>query len=134
VRGTALRGRPRPRRQDRFAASLVAVFVTTVIVLSGLLYIEIQFRPEGSLFGRPSRIPACNRSYLGPGRGVTRAEIEAGLKPGFEPTVLEPTIGEVPLAPWVDQRSIEAGQVCDTVIYLHLRPDLYVPYGLEGGP
>ena len=134
MRATARRGRRRPSRKDLFAASLVVVFVASLVALAGMFYIEIQFRPEHSLFGRPTRIPACNRSYLGPGRGETRAEMEADIPPGFEPTVLEPTVGEVPLVPWVDQRRIEAGLVCDTVIYLHVRSDLYLTYALEGGP
>jgi len=114
--------------------SLVLLLVVSLLALAGVVYIETQFRPEGSLFGRPTRIPACGRSYLGPGRAWTRAAMEASITPGFEPTVLEPTIGDLPLIPWVDQRRIEAGLVCDTVIYLHVRPDLYVSYALEGGP
>jgi hypothetical protein len=125
----------RPSRQDVFAASLVLLLVMSFFALAGLLYIVTQFRPEGSLFGRPTRIPACGRSYLGPGRTWTRTEMEAAITPGYEPVVLEPTIGEVPLIPLVDQRRFGSGLVtCDTLIFLYVRPDFYVGYAIEGGP
>lgn len=135
MKASARRRWRRPRREDVFAASLVLLLVVSLLAVAGAFYIATQFRPEGSLFGRPTRIPACGRSYLGPGRAWTRAEVEAAITPGFEPVVLEPTIGDVPLIPWVDQRRISSGLVvCDTVIYLHVRPDLYANYALEGGP
>ena len=125
----------RPSRQDVFAASLVLLAGVSLCALAGVFYIETQFRPEGSLFGRPARIPACGRSYLGPGRDWTRAEMEAAITAGFDPVVLEPTIRQVPLVPWVDQRRTGSGLVtCDTVIFLHVGSDLYVGYAIEGGP
>jgi hypothetical protein len=135
VKASARRQWRRPSRQDVFAAGMVVLVVVSLSALAGVFYIETQFRPEGSLFGRPTRIPACGRSYLGPGRGWTRAEMEAAITPGYEPVVLEPTIGEVPLIPWVDHRRFGSGLVtCDTVIFLHVRPDFYVGYAIEGGP
>ena len=120
----------RPRREDLVAASLVLLLFAGVVMIGGLFLIETQFRPEGSAFGLPTRIPTCGRSFIRDAADVrvfTRAEIEAQMTPGYSPTVLEPAIGEIPLlAPFEPH--------CDVLIFLHVGPDAYVGYELQGGP
>ncbi len=125
----------RPKREDVFAACLVLLMLVGVAVGGGLFLIETQFRPGGSAFGLPTRIPACGRSFTGPGRVSTLAEIEAGMTTGHAPIVLEPTIGEIPLLAPFEPHTVPTGMTtCDVVIFLRVGPDAYVGYALEGGP
>lgn len=135
MRARSRRGLRRPRREDVFAASVVLLLAVCLGAVAGVFYIATQFKSEGSLFGRPTRIPACGRSYLGPGRTWSRAEIDAAIAPGFEPVVLEPTIGQIPLLQ--DGHPTQSGSpvgFCATVVFLHVGADRYVGYALEGGP
>lgn len=126
----------RPRREDVFAGIVVLIAVVCVIALGSIFLIEKEFQPRDGLFGIPTRIPACGRTY-DVGRQFTRAQIYAGINPGSEPIVFEPLIGLIPLtAPFEGhQVRLASGEmVCDTVVFLHVGPDGYVGYGLEGGP
>ena len=93
-----------------------------------MFLIESQFEPQGSLFGLPSLIRTCGRDYRGPGMVFTRAEMDAAITAGFEPVVLEPTIGSIPLgAPFRRARD-----PCDAVVFLQTGPDEFVGYSLLG--
>lgn len=135
----ALLGRPseqnRPVGSNLLPAGVVALFLVSLVIVGVVAIIETQYRPQGSLLGRPTRIPACGRSYLGPGRTFTRAEVDADITPGYRPAILEPVIGEVPLGGTVSKLTLESGdQVCDTLIFLQVGPDAFASYALEGGP
>jgi hypothetical protein len=124
-------------RERTLLGLVIAIVVAGVVFCGSVIEIEHVFQPEGSLFGRPMRIPSCGRSY-GTGPDVTTlytwAQIEAVAAPGFAPVVVEPVIGQIPLfAPFTSQQHPAAAQVCDTVIYLHVGPDAYAAYGLQGG-
>jgi hypothetical protein len=123
------------RRANALAAGLLIVFAGALALVVGLLYVESQYQPQGSAFGTPRRIPACGRTYTGPGAAQSLAEVEAGTTQGYAPQILEPTVGDIPLGADVAKIRTRSGElVCDTVIFLHRSGDMYLPYGLEGGP
>ncbi|HET9682193.1 MAG TPA: hypothetical protein VFP19_09155 [Candidatus Limnocylindrales bacterium] len=127
------------RANDLRATGVIVIFVLGIVVLGGYLVIERGFEPQDGFFGLPHRIPTCGRSYVAGDRPVRLplAQIEATINPGAEPVILEPTIGMLPLTAPFEGHSVrlESGEiVCHTVVYLHVGPDAYAPYGLEGGP
>jgi len=126
------------RRQNILAAVVLLVALLCVAVLAGFIVVETQFRPAGSAFGLPTRIPLCGRAFsrsADDARVFTRAEIDAGMSPGYSPVILEPSIGEVPLLALLEPRPNPSGMAtCDVLIFLHTGPDAYVGYALEGGP
>lgn len=125
-----------PSREDLRAAGIAAVAVLVLAALVAVALIERNFEPRGG-FGRPQRIPACGRSYRGGEATFTLAQIRAAINPGGSPVIFEPVVGELPLtAPFEDHRvRLASGEtVCDTVVYLHVGPDAYAGYDLEGGP
>ena len=120
-------------RADALAGGVALVFAGALVFVLGFLFIESQYRPQGSALGTPTRIPACGRTYTGPGAAQTLGEVQAGTIPGYAPQILEPTIGEIPFGGDARQIRTESGQlVCDTLMFLHLGGDVYLPYGLEG--
>lgn len=125
------------QREDLALAAVLAVVVVGVGLLGSVILIQKEFDPRGGLFGIPHRIPTCGRSYVG-GDGTTSLEqIEATITPGYSPVLLEPVLGMLPLwAPFETKRvRLDTGEeVCDTVVFLHVGPDAYASYGLEGGP
>ncbi len=108
-----------------------------VVIVAAVITIAHEFEPEGSLFGRPMRIPTCGQSYVTHPDVTTvfsRAQIEAVVAPGSSPVVLEPVIGQIPLfAPFTEQHHARGVPRCDTLIYLHVGADAYAAYGLEPG-
>jgi hypothetical protein len=126
------------RRQNILAAGVLLVALLCVAVLAGFILVETQFRPAGSAFGLPTRIPLCGRTFsrsADDGRVFTRAEIDAGMSPGYSPVILEPSIGEVPLLALFEPHPNPSGMAtCDVLIFLHAGPDAYIGYALEGGP
>ncbi len=125
----------RPRRDDVLLGVLVTNLVVGVVIVAAVITIAHEFEPEGSLFGRPMRIPTCGQSYVTSPDVTTvftRAQIEAKTAPGSRPVVLEPVIGQIPLfAPFTEQQHARGAQPCDTLIYLHVGVDAYAAYGLE---
>lgn len=130
--------RRRVRREDLLAGLLLTVFVVSVALLISIVMIAHWFEPQGSLFGRPTRIWTCGRSYRtdpGPQQIWTRSRIDAGIAPGYEPVIFEPVVGQIPLfAPLAGRRDFHGFQVCDTLVFLHVGPDAYLVFALEGGP
>ena len=128
----------RPRREDVLAAVIVLVTLACLGVLAAFLFVETQFHPSESAFGIPTTIPLCGRWFSrapDSTQVLTRAEIEIGAIPGHAPVVLEPTLGQIPLLALVEPHPIPVGMsTCDVVIYIHVGPDAYVGYALEGGP
>ena len=126
------------RRQNILAAGVLLVALLCVAALAGFVVVETQFRPTGSALGLPARIPLCGRTFSRPAddtRVFTRAEIDAGMAPGYSPVILEPSIGEVPLLALLESHPNPSGMAtCDVLIFLHTGPDAYVGYALEGGP
>ena len=128
----------RVRREDVLAAVIVLVTLACLGVLAGFFFVETQFHPVGGAFGIPTTIPLCGRWFSRAADStqvLTRAEIEIGSTPGHAPVVLEPSLGQIPLVALVQPHPVPAGMsTCDVVIYLHVGPDAYVGYALEGGP
>ncbi len=126
----------RRRRDDILLGVLVTNLVVGVVIAAAAITIAHEFEPEGSLFGRPMRIPACGQTYStrpDVTTVFTRAQIEAVAAAGSSPVVLEPAIGQIPLfAPFAEQQHAGGAQRCDTLIYLHVGDDAYAAYGLEG--
>ena len=126
------------RQQNILAAGVVLVALLCLVLLAGFIVVETQFRPIGSAFGLPTRIPLCGRAFSRSAdttRVFTTAEIEAGMTPGYAPVTLEPSIGEVPLLALFEPHPNPSGMAtCDVLIFLHTGPDAYVGYALEGGP
>jgi hypothetical protein len=134
----------RPRRSTVAAAAVVLVFLLCGTVVVTGFYIETQLQPTDGHLGTPLylKFPLCGRSYmLAAGQTATKAQIDAAMPAGFEPFVLEPTIGRIPLFDLVlkcPEYSTPGAHgsvtVFATVIWLHVAPDEYVGYSLEGGP
>ena len=127
--------RPRIRREDVFAGIIVAAFVVSVLILVALVLVAQWFEPDGFL-GRPGRIQACGREYqLGAGRVWTRDDIDAAVAQGAGAEVFEPVLGQLPLlAPLTGKIRFNGFEVCDTLVWLHVGPNAYLAYALEGGP
>lgn len=134
--------RPRgPRRSTIAAAGMVLALVLCVSSLAIGLFIEFKLRPIDGRLGLPQRLDfLCGRSYhLGNGDHITKSQIDSGMTPGYEPYILEPTLGQIPLVdvftkcptvPMVGGR----GSVTYTLVWLQVGSDDYVTYALEGGP
>ena len=128
----------RPRREDVLAAVIVLVTLACLGVLAGFLFVEAHFHPVDGAFGIPTTIPLCGPWFSRAADStqvLTRAEIETGSIPGHAPVVLQPSLGQIPLVALAQPHPVAAGMsTCDVVIYLHVGPDAYVGYALEGGP
>ena len=126
----------RPRRGDMLAGAVVLFVAFCVLVTATTFFIEHELRPTGSFFGVPGRLdfPLCGRSYLlGQGDDWTMARIGGPTTPGYGPPILEPTIGKIPLLGLFSCPMTRDGFYY-TVIWLHVGPDDYKAYALEGGP
>jgi len=132
------RGRwSKPTRQDVRLGLLASVCLAAGLVVAAALWIIIRFEPDGGLLGRPSLITACGGRHYRPDGGVTwtRAQVDGSIAPELTPTIFEPVIGQIPLgALFSGSRDFNGVQVCDTVVFLHVGPDAYEPYALQGGP
>jgi hypothetical protein len=125
----------RPRRADVLLGALLTTVVVGVLMVGLLVAIANAFEPQGSLFGRPLRIPTCGQTYATTAEVTTvytRAEIESMAPGGLGPVVVEPVVGQVPLfAPFSAAQRSGAAQPCDAFIYLRVGPDSYAAYGLQ---
>ena len=127
----------RVRREDVLAGTVVAIVIIGVLGLAAFVQIERDFQPEGGALGLPTHIRTCGRSYIGPGQTYSLARIEATTVPGSSPVVLEPILGQIPISAYFDRHHvrIDSGELtCATLVFLHVGPDAYLSYGLEGGP
>ena len=133
---TVMPPRRRPSREDVRLGLLISFVVSCAVVGLGAFLVGRWFEPEGWLFGPPTHIAACGRDYMrGTGGTWTRAQVDESLAPGLTPTVFEPVIGEIPLfAPLSGTRDFNGFQVCDTVVFLHVGPDAYEAFAMQGGP
>jgi hypothetical protein len=114
---------------------VLAVFVGGLVLLGSYALIQRSFEPQGGLFGTPTRIPICGRSYVGPAATVSMGQIVATITPGFSPVVVEPSVGQLPLfAPFQGQHCATGPDTVTTLVFLHVGPDAYAEYDLEGGP
>jgi hypothetical protein len=126
----------RPRRADVAAAGVVALFLACVCVIGLGLFIQHSLRPIGSPFGLPGQLsfPLCGRDYqLSTLDTMTKVQVEGGITSGYEPFVLEPTVGKIPLFD-LFRCPMNKDGFYDTVIWLHVGADEYQAYALEGGP
>jgi hypothetical protein len=132
----------RPRRTTVAAASVVLVVVVCLSVISFGLFIQLRLEPIDGRFGTPQRLPfpLWGRSYV-PGNTShwTKDQIQAAIVPGFKPVILEPTIGQIPLVDIFTKCPVYHfpgvnGNVFATAVWLHIGPDDYIIYSLEGGP
>jgi hypothetical protein len=133
---------PRTRRRLRWRWVVPAVVLFAVLgTAGGWLWIRHEFDPIDPPFGIPRTIPLCSRTFWHSDQDTrlwTLAEARAfeqtanGGTP-VEPIVLEPTIGDLPIFrptyPWRPPAA-----TCEMGIWLHVGPDAYVAYTLEGGP
>jgi hypothetical protein len=132
----------RPRRTTVAATAAVLIFVLCVSVLATGLFVQLELRPIDGRFGQPQALlfPLCGRSYLlGNGDHWTRTQIDEGMSPGYEPDILEPSFGQIPLLDLFrrcPEHPIPGGHGMATAVevWLKVGPDDYVGYGLEGGP
>ena len=126
----------RPAPEDVRLGLLVAVIVAGVIALVGGLLIVHWYEPQDGLFGRPARLAACGRDYVRErDTTLTLVQVNEGVPAGMSATIFEPVIGQLPLgALFSGPRDFNGVQVCDTVVFLHLGPDVYAPFELQGGP
>ncbi len=128
----------RPRREDVVLGLVVAILIVGVAVCGSAIEIAHTFQPQGSLLGRPMRIPTCGQTYTTSPEVTTvytRAEIEAAIAAGLTPLVIEPVIGQIPpFAPFAGPQHPAGAQPCDTLIYLHVGADAYAAYGREVRP
>lgn len=124
----------RPKRHNVAAAAAVLLLVTSIAVIWTGFFIEHDLRPTDGAFGQPGRLtfPLCGRSYLLsnlPEQTFQGAAAGAGSKP----FVVEPNLGKVPLLSLLTCPKSPDGFYY-TVIWLHVGPDTYASYALEGGP
>jgi hypothetical protein len=124
----------RPKRQNVAAAIVVLLLAASIAVMGTGFFIEHDLRPTDGAFGLPGRLafPLCGRSYLLsnlPDQTFRGAAAWAAAKP----FVVEPTIGKVPLFSLLTCPMSPDGFYY-TVIWLHVGPDTYASYALEGGP
>lgn len=132
----------RPRRSTIAAAGVVLVFLLCVSGLAIGLFIQLELHPIDGRLGLPQRLdfPLCGRSYqLGNGDHGTKSKIDAGMARGYEPYILEPTVGQIPLVDLLTKCPLVPmigghGSVAHTVVWLQVGLDDYVAYELEGGP
>jgi hypothetical protein len=125
--------RRRPKRADIAATLVVVLFICSIIVIAVGTFIAHDLRPTGSMFGLPGRLsfPLCGRSYLLSNSSSVHLDGAASSDP--RTTILEPTIGNVPLLALLTTCPRYDG-FSPTVIWLHVGGDEYVSYSLEGGP
>ncbi len=127
----------RPRREDVLATAVVAIAIGGAVTLGSFVLVERAFEPQDGPFGIPHRIPTCGRSYLGGQGSISIEQIQSTITPGASPVVFEPVLGMLPLWAPFDASRVRldtGGEVCTTVVFLHVGPDAYAAYGLEGGP
>lgn len=132
----------RPSGSTIARAGVLLIFALTVSVLAVGMFIQVELQPIDGRLGLPQRLdfPLCGCSYqLGNEEHWTKAEIGAQVAPGYEPYILEPTIGKIPLADVLTKCPLVPmvgghGSVAPTVIWLQVGPDDYWTYALEGGP
>ena len=130
-------GLPRPRRpkaKDLVAATAVLLVVASIAVMGTGFFIEHDLRPTDGAFGLPGRLafPLCGRSYLLSNLPEQTFEGGSALAAG-RPFVVEPNVGKVPLWSLLTCPKNPDGFYY-TVIWLHVGPDTYAAYALEGGP
>jgi hypothetical protein len=130
-------GLPRPRRPKRsdIAASFaVVLLVLSIAVIGTGFFIQHDLRPTDGPLGLPGRLafPLCGRSYLlsNPPEQTLQGPAAPVAHGAF---VVEPTIGKVPLFSLLTCPKGPDGFYY-TVIWLHVGPDTYASYSLEGGP
>jgi hypothetical protein len=129
--------RRRPKRADVAAAVVIVLFVCSVVVVAVGTFVAHDLRPTGSMFGIPGRLsfPLCGRSYLLSNTpDWSTADVLAAVSPDEQGSILEPTIGKVPLLALLTTCPRYQVQYATTVIFLHVGPDQYAVYSLEGGP
>lgn len=126
-----------PSREDLRLITVVAFVALGTAVLAGYVTIERDFEPQNGPFGVPARIVTCGRSYIGGHHTSSLAQIQAAIAPGYSPVVFEPVLGMLPLTAPFECHPIRLASgetVADTLVYLHIGPDTYAAYALEGGP
>jgi hypothetical protein len=125
--------RRRPRRADIAATAVVVLFVCSIVVIAVGTFVAHDLRPTGSMFGIPGRLsfPLCGRSYLL--SNLPSIPIDSPIPSDARTTILEPTIGDVPLLALLTTCPRFDG-LSPTVIWLHVGGDEYAVYSLEGGP
>lgn len=126
----------RPTREDVHLALLVLIVAVGAVITIGGVLVARTFEPQDGLIGRPTRLSACGRNYDGDreNRTWTRVQVDESMSPGATPVIFEPVIGLLPLfAPLSGTHDFNGVQLCDTVVFVHVGPDAYAPYALEGG-
>jgi hypothetical protein len=124
----------RPRRSDVAATMAVVVLVASIVVMGAGFFIVHDLRPTDGPFGLPGRLafPLCGRSYLL--SNLPEQTLQGPAAPAARGAfVVEPTIGKVPLFSLLTCPKGPDGFYF-TVIWLHVGPDTYASYALEGGP
>ena len=124
----------RPKRSDVAATIAVLLVVASIVVMGTGFFIEHELRPTDGAFGLPGRLdfPLCGRSYLLSNLPEQTFQGGSAGAAGM-PFVVEPTVGKVPLLSLLTCPKSPDGFYY-TVIWLHVGPDTYASYSLEGGP
>jgi hypothetical protein len=125
-------GLPRPRRprgKDIAAGAVVLLFVISILVVGTGFFIAHELQPTDGRFGVPQYLvfPLCGRDY----HISNLPEVNAPAVDGA--FVVEPTIGSIPLLSLLTCPKNSNG-LTYTVIWLHVGPDEFASYALEGGP
>ncbi len=126
----------RPRRfrgENLLAGTTVGIVILGVAGVAAFGQIERDFQPVGGPFGLPTHIRTCGRSYIGPGQTYSSPVADGSSSP----VAFEPVLGQLPLFAYFDSHRVRLASgemVCQSLVFLHLGPQAYVSYGLEGGP
>ena len=132
----ALPRQRRPSPEDLRLGLLIALVSVCAVIAIGAFLVSRWYEPAGSLFGWPTHIPACGHDYArDTDQTWTLAQVDDSLTPGLAPTIFEPVIGEIPLLSVLSgTRDFNGVQTCDTVVFLHVGPDAYAVFAMQGGP
>ncbi len=117
----------------RRARAVVSIAVVVLVVLSGitLLWYGVTFH-SFAFWSVPSRISYCHRDYQTAGSRLTGAQFDEAHLSSIGRLV--PVLGW-PLSATLASPELRAdGVPCAMVLYLREGPNLYVAYGLLGGP
>ena len=115
-----------PRGKDIAAATVVLLFIFSVGMVGAAIFTEVKLQPIDGRAGVPQLLnfPWCGRTFqLTQAGGWTLARVE-DQQTLHGPTILEPTIGKIPLA------ALFTSCPDDLLIWLHVGSDDYAEYEL----
>lgn len=117
------------RRVGRLILALVLV-AATVVVAPRAVRLGVGIHEASSL---PEYLANCGRDYRKDETDHlwTWAQLSSGIRPGFEPTLVDPGIVAQLLTECHPQTDWPSG--CDTVVWVRVDWDAYIDYALQGG-